>query len=229
LAPAGDGFGAVTVSLLGLCAGQVTLADGTKVTLAGASARDYLDSGIPTSEWSFHRGLYGAVPKGFLAGKLTFRANAEGVTDLDGSWRWTKQNGAMPLTIYPSGFDVTRAVAGSHYVPPAGNVRALVGLANEDFNVRARFAGPDLSTLPAVISSADRAATWSSANKLIYYGPETLTLIFVPSTGLLTGSYIDAPRGIRISFGGALLQDQDLLTGHYLSAGRSGFFSIEGR
>ena len=229
LSPAGNGFGAVTVSPLGACTGFVTLADGTKVTLGGATARDYLNAGGSISEWSFHRGLYGAVPRGFVAGKLTFRTNAEGLSDLDGSWRWIKQNGAPPLLVYGAGFDVTYPVVGSLYLPPTANVRAMNGLVDEDYNIWARFSGPDLSTLPAEITTIDRVATWSRANKLTYYGPETLTLTFVPTTGLLSGGYTDTANGIRITFGGALLQDQDLLSGHTVSSGQSGLFSIEGR
>ena len=98
--PGGDGYGTVTVAAAGTCTGQITLADGTKVTLGGHAGSAYTDNGATVASWSFHRGLYGKTPKGYLAGKLTFRL-VDGLSDLDGDWRWVKQNGALPAAIYP--------------------------------------------------------------------------------------------------------------------------------
>jgi len=228
--PGGDGYGNLTVNYLGNCSGLITLADGTKVTLAGHVGRQYLDSGIHTSEWSFHRGLYGRVPMGYVAGKLSFSEDVEGLSDLDGTWRWVKNLGAAPQTVYPNGFSTTRDVVGSAYTAPLTGERAMTDLANDFYNAWARFDGPDLSTLPgAEVNSLDRVVTWTSANKVIYYGPETFTLTFTPSSGLLIGSYADSVSGINVKFGGVLIQDQNLLSGSYLSQGKSGIFSIEPR
>ena len=225
--PGGDGYGTVSVSYLGNCTGLVTLADGTKVTLAGFVGRRYDDAGTPTAEWTFHRGLYGRVPQGFVAGRLTFRENAGGLTDLDGEWRWEKVSGAAPIAIYPSGFAVTRPVAGSRYTAPLTGSRAVAGLDALVDNVWLRFAGPALSA--SVDEDFDRVATWTEANKLVYPGPEKITLTFNAKTGLLTGSCVDTLNGINVRFGGVLLQDQDLVSGSYLLKTQSGLFIIQER
>jgi len=222
--PGGDGYGTMAVSYLGNCSGSITLADGTGVTLAGHVARIYDDAGKETSEWSFHRGLYGRTPKGYLAGKLTFRSIAN-VSDVDGEWHWVKQVGAQPVGAYAT-IDVTRRVVGSLYARPlVGPV--IDGLTNESFNVWLRFGGPNLGNL----STLDRPATWTSANQLIYFGPERVTLSLNPRNGLVTGTYVDTTTGVNLRYGGVLLQTQDLVTGSYRgpAPGSSGLFSVEPR
>jgi len=169
--PGGDGYGTVTVSALGACTGLITLADDTKVTLSGHLGSDYEDAGILTAAWSFHRGLYGDIAKGYIAGKLTFR-DSPGISDLDGTWRWVKQPNAPPVTVYNSGIDTTRQVIGSLYQAPALNQRAISGLAETNDNVWIRLAGADMSTQPAItITSKDFTGTWSRLNAITHYGP----------------------------------------------------------
>jgi hypothetical protein len=223
--PGGDGYGTLAVSTLGNCTGLVTLPEGTKASLGGHLGATYIDAGKPTTEWSFHRGLYGKTPRGYLAGKVHFRETA-GVGDLDGQWRWVKQPGAAPATVYPGGIDTTRAVVGSRYTPPAAGTRAMGDLANDWFNLWLRFAGPDLSTLPAVnLPELDRAATWTVANKIVYFGPETVKASFNVKNGLFTGSYLDRANGVSVKFGGVLLQDQNLVSGSYTVPGPAGTVS----
>jgi len=227
--PGGDSYGTLTVSFLGNCSGLVTLADGSKVTLAGHHGSQYIDAGTPTTAWSFHRGLYGRTPKGYVVGKLTFR-NSGGLADLDGTWRWVKQPLAAPATIYPAGIDTTRQVLGSLYLAPANNVRAMSGLDDANDNVWIRFAGPDMSTqVPPTITTKDFPGTWRPNNTIIHYGPQTISVTYKSGSGLLTGSYVDAANGINLKFGGVLIQDQVLLSGSYLSQGKSGMFIIQPR
>jgi hypothetical protein len=87
-----------------------------------------------------------------------------------------------------------------------------------------------MSTLPALtLNAVDRAATWSTANTIIYYGPDKATTTFSPTTGIATGSYVDTANGVNITYGGALLQKQALLTGRYTASGQTGLFSISKR
>ncbi len=218
LTPGGDGFASLTMSYLGAATGTLTLADGTTTTFANRVSRN--------GEWSLHRSLY---TTGYLAGKLTFR-DVAGISDLDGQWRWVKPNAVPKTTTYPAGFNVTRGVIGSLYTPPLVNNRALATLPNTNFNAWLRLSGPDMSTLAALtLLSVDRAATWNTANKILYYGPDKATITFTPTTGLTTGSYIDTANGVSLTFGGALLQKQGLLTGRYTASGQSGLFSIAPR
>ncbi len=215
LTPGGDGFASLTMSYLGAATGTLTLADGTTTTFANRVSRN--------GEWSLHRSLY---TTGYLAGKLTFR-NVAGISDLDGQWRWVKPNAVPKTTTYPAGFNVTRGVIGSLYTPPLAGSRAMALLSNTNFNAWLRLSGPDISTLPALtLPSVDRAVTWSTANKILYYGPDKATITFTPTTGLATGSYTDAANGVSVTFGGALLQKQGLMTGRYTASGQSGLFSI---
>ena len=157
---------------------------------------------------------------------MTFR-DVAGISDLDGQWRWVKPNAVPKTTTYPAGFNVTRGVIGNLYTPPVSGSRALASLPNASYNAWLRLSGPDMSTLPALnLLSLDRAVTWNTANKILYYGPDKATITFTPTTGLTTGSYIDAANGVSLTFGGALLQKQGLLTGRYTASGQSGLFSI---
>ncbi len=229
--PGGDGYGVLGVRYDGRCSGAFTLPDGTSVSLAGRVARRSNDGNTNppswTTEWSFYRGLYGRSPKGFLAGKLTFRT-PNTISDLDGDWRWVKLAGATAVSGYPT-ITENRKVVGSRYQIPNGT-RAIDGLAADDFNVWLRFLGPDLSMDPTItMNSLDRAATWSLANRVIYYGPERVKLRFNPRNGLLTGTFADAPYGVSTSFGGVLLQNQDRVTGSYRAQGLSGLFFVQPR
>ncbi len=224
-APGGDGYGALVVSGRGLCTGTLHLADGTTVTFGGSPGR-----GVSTqTEWAFHRGLYGKTPRGYVAGKIVFR-EVDGVSDLDGEWRWVKDPGAPPVRSYPSGFDLEVKVVGSRYAVPAAGVRAMDGLAEAEQNIWCRWSGVDLSTSPELtLIDLNRTGTWTAANRLVCYGPEAVSVRFNPRTGLLTGTAVDKARGINLGFGAALLQKQDLLGGSYRVGGKAGLFVIESR
>lgn len=218
VAPGGDGYGTLSVSALGLCTGSLTLADGTAVTLAGAVGR----SNGSLAEWSFYRAIYGANPGGYLAGKITFRDEI-GISDLDGDWQWVKRPSS------PS-FNVTRKVVGSRYNVPLTGERALSLASDGDQNIWLRWSGVDLSSLPNLaITQLNRTGTWSRANRLVFYGPEKVTLSFNPRSGLLTGTCIDLARGINCRFGGVILQKQNRFGGSYRVGSQSGLFTIEER
>jgi hypothetical protein len=229
LMPGGDGYGTLAVTATGSCTGTITLPDGTRATLGGHIGSAYDVAGTDVAAWSFHRGLYGRTPRGFLAGKLNFRDLA-GTSDVDGLWHWVKQTGAAPTTVYPDGFDDQRQVIGSRYTPPAVNTRAMTGLAATTDNVWLRFDGADLSSLlDLTLNTKNLTGTWQQNNAILHYGPQTVRLTFAPRTGALTGTYLDTANGINFAFGGVLIQDQNLLTGSYLTRGQSGLFVIQPR
>jgi hypothetical protein len=227
--PAGDGYGSLMVSYLGGASGLFVLADGSRVTLSGHVARGYDDAGRTTAEWSFHRPLYGRVPRGSIAGKATFRS-VSGVSDVDGQWRWRKTAGVAAPSTYPDGFDTTRNLIGNRYSPPLAGSPALGGLSNDYHNIWIRFAGPDLSGLPGLdLTTLDRAATWTNTNRLIYFGPEKVSMKFNVRTGVVTGSFSDPAHDVSFEFGGVVLQRQGLVSGHLLTPSASGLFSTEAR
>jgi len=221
LEPGGEGYGSLVVSYTGVCSGAVTLADGTAFTNSGHLSK--------AGEWSMYRGLYGTTPNGYLVGKLTFRSQA-GISDCDGEWHWVKNPGAAPTTVYPAGFDTVRVVVGARYTPPITGVRAWAELAYDTSNVWLRLDGPDISKLAVLtVRQFDRTITWTTANKLTYYGPEKIVLTFNASTGLISGSITDSANGISQNLGGALLQNQSLVVGFYRAGGQSGRVVMEAR
>ncbi len=202
-ASAGDGYATLRVSHLGLCTGALVLPDGVRTTFAGHVSR--------TGEWSLHRGLYGTPPRGWLAGKITFR-DVPAVSDLDGMWTWRKNAGA---TAGAEGHTVTRQVVGSRYQAPAKGQRAWTELADTWHNVWWR--GGDL----------DRVMTWTTSNQIQHFGPDKLPAKFNANTGLVSGSY-QIP-GFKFTFGGVLVQKQGLVCGCRFSPGGSTRFNMEPR
>jgi hypothetical protein len=218
--PGGDGYASLKVSPTGDCTGTLTIADGTTATFGGRVSRK--------AEWTLHRSLYGTTG-GYVAGKLTFR-DVPGVSDLDGTLRWMKPNAVPATKSYAAGFDTTRGVVGSRYTPPLSGLRALSTLANRFYNTWLRLSGPDMSPQPALtLTSLDRATTWTIANTILYYGPDKITLTFNAATGLITGTCVDAAKGINLTFGGALLQKQGLVTGRYAAGARTGLMVMQAR
>lgn len=221
LEPGGEGYGSLVVSYTGVCSGAVTLADGTAITNTGHLSK--------AGEWSLHRGLYGTTPSGYLAGKLTFRSQP-GISDCDGDWHWVKDPGAAPTTVYPAGFDTVRAVVGARYTPPITGARAWAELAYTTSNAWLRLDGPDISKLAVLtLRQFDRTVTWTTANKLTYYGPEKIVLTFNATTGLISGSITDTANGISQGVGGALLQNQSIVLGCYIAGSQSGRVVMEAR
>ena len=213
--PGGDGYASVTVAYTGAVAGTLVLPDGTTAMFGGRVSRG--------GEWSFHRSTYSG---GYVAGKLAFR-DVAGISDADGQWRWVKPNAVPGTKTYPAGFRVTRSVVACRYIPPAATVRALSSLATGNYNAWLRLHGSDLSSLPALtLDHVDHAITWTSANQLLYYGPEKVRLVFAPTTGLLSGTLSDPTRGVNVSLGGVLLQKQGLVVGRYGVATQSGWLHI---
>ena len=150
-----------------------------------------------------------------------------GVSDLDGTLRWLKPNAVPKTKSYAAGFDTTRGVAGSRYTPPLKNQRAFPGLANSLYNTWLRLSGPDMSSLPTLnLTTLDRATTWTTANKLRYYGSDKITFTFSTKTGRITGKCVDASKGINLIFGGVLLQKQSLVSGRYAAGARTGLMEL---
>lgn len=218
--PGGDAYASLIVANTGKITGTLVLPEGTTATFAGQVSRK--------AEWSLHRSLYGTTG-GYLAGKITFR-DLTGLSDLDGEWRWTKPNTLPKSLTYPGGFNVTRQVIGSRYTPLPVNQRTFLNLANTNDNTWFRLTGPDLSPLTtSTMTSVDRVMTWTTADKLLYYGPDKATLTFTRTTGLLTGTYADTAIKVSAKFGGILLQKQNRISGSYISSRQSGLMIMTPR
>ena len=177
---------------------------------------------------TLHRGLYGNPARGFLAGKMTFR-NIEDTSEIDGEWRWEKQNGATPRSaLYPTGFSLTRRVVGCRYQPPSRNTRAWSSLVDSPHNIWLRMHGPAITDDTATIG-LDRVMTWTTTNQVLHYGPDLLAVKFIPATGSITGTFRESGTTKTQTFGGVLLQTQNILTGAYTTPNRSGRLVLQPR
>jgi formylglycine-generating enzyme required for sulfatase activity len=218
--PAGDSFAAFTVSHLGRCSGALVLADGSRTTFSGFVAS--------SGEWSLHRPLYGKLPRGILAGKITFR-EVPGVSDADGEWHWSRQALAMPKSqFYPAGFAHTHQVVASRYQESAPGTATWPGLVPDWFNIWIHLAPAALQPGQG-FTHLSRIATWDQRDRLHYFGLDSLTLTFARRTGIVTGTYRDPSLRLRQSMHGILLPAQGRVLGHYLTDGLTGRFSIANR
>lgn len=214
---AGYGYGTLQVNASAICSGVLVLADGTKTTFAGHVSNE--------GEWTYHSQLKLKGATGYLAGKLTLR-NTAFISDVDGELRWVKDTGDALTSL-----DWNCAVIGAYYLKPAKGIRAASSLTDDYHNAWARFSGANLATPATPITTSDKVVTWDLQNKITYYGAEKLTFKFNPATGVVTGSYQDKDKGIKQSFSGVLIQEQDIVAGFYLGAAdqKSGTFLIEPR
>ena len=210
--PTGDGYATLRVSTLGITTGALVLADGTKTTFSGYVSED--------DRWSLHRTLYGTPARGYLAGLLTFRT-VNGISQIDGNWTWNKQPNAKAAT-YPAGFTLTRPVIGNAYTSPPPGARALSTLTNGFYNAWWRLEGPGLGTL----TTLDRPVTWTTSNTVLYYGPDSLQIKINTDTGLVTGTYLNTPLGLNLTFGAVILQTQQLAPGHWSTPKATGRLTL---
>ena len=127
-------------------------------------------------------------------------------------------------------FALTLPAVGSRYMPSPTGVASWPDLAPGPHNIWVRLHGPGLTGATSTdILTFSRAATWTPRNKIIYYGPDGLTLTFAPVSGIISGSLKVPSQGINATFGGVLLQEQKLATGFYRNGGQSGLLSITQR
>lgn len=203
--PFGDGFASLKVSNKGISTGTLVLSDGSKTTFAGHVS---VDGG-----WNFYRALY--KNSGWIGGYITLRSTT--VSDLDGTWSWVKKAGIAKTPAYVEGFHVSRQVTGSKFTKPARGERAFPALDNVFHNTRLHLTTSTSTSeyVSPLLESLFPAITWTSDNKLLYYGPEAVKISFNTSTGLLTGSYVDKAHNLKLTLGGALLQKQGLVTGFH--------------
>jgi hypothetical protein len=197
--PSGDGFGAVTVSSLGLAKLSGSLADGTPISTSASVSGEGL--------WPFYASLYSG--KGVVLGWLSFTNQA--TNDIAGQLTWIKE--VQPARYYSSGFSITSGAMGSAYVSSGGQVLGFT-------NGQAWMAGEDLPSgynCPFTVTN-DRVV---STNK-------SFKLTFTASTGLFGGSVAN-PAGAdpkTLSFRGAVLQKQNLGGGFFLETNYSGQVEI---
>ena len=202
-APGGDGFGSVTIAGSGAIKLAGRLADGTKVSQAAWLSKD--------GEWPLFSTL--SKSKGSsLLGELRFQ-DVMNVSDIDGEIHWQLADSASPINL---------SAVGSRYVRPKIYERALT-LEN--------VAGNALVTVEegGLGSSWNKVVTIGSGNQvsILAPGPDALTLKLTPATGVFRGGFIRPDNGDKAVLAGAILQKQNVGSGHFLSRSGLGGVALE--
>lgn len=196
VAPAGDGFVALTVSTSGRVSGPFNLADGTVVNLV---------SGVDAlGRTPVYLSLSGG--RGSLFGWLTVTNG--GGNDVSGTLWWTKP-GRAGVTYYPVGFTNSQAVAGSRFVAPASGIPVLV-LTN----------GVVILHGGNLLGSITDAVTLGGDNKIT--GDNGLSITFSRTKGSFTGSFVDPDSGKKRTLNGLVLPNQNRAGGFFLGTSESG-------
>lgn len=178
-APAGVGYGYLTVDRYGIVKWSAVLADGTKASgQTGLSAERV---------FPLYSSLYSG--KGILIGWMQFN---EDYSEVVGAPAWNKQSGAVSRT-YTAGFDVELDVTGSKYVRPANNERVLKTLTSTTIN----FDDPTSET-PITVTASIEPNNRTKAT----FGQISMSIS--QSTGVFRGNVKDPSSGLVLPFGGIL-------------------------
>ena len=193
--PAGNGFGALSVTALGSVAFSGMLGDGTTV-----SATSIVSS---QGHWPLYIPLYSG--KGSILGWLNF--TNQGV--IGGQLGWFKLPQASKL--YPDGFTNSVDVDGSTYeytngAPILDLYNGMLSLTNGD------LVGSITNPIVQVVTGAQNQAIDARGD----------TVTFKPSSGLFTGTVVNPADSTQIPVAGVVLQNQGLATGVFLGADQSG-------
>jgi hypothetical protein len=197
LLPGGNGYATVTVNAAGRTSFAGSLADGTH------ASQSSIVSG--TAQWPLYCLLYGG--KGSLLGWVTFTNSQE----LGGDLFWSKP--ARPRGLYPAGFSWLTSLYGARYLPP-GRGSNIFGSTSSSLTLTLQ--GGELT------ETNTSAFTLNDRNQVSSTNPG-LKLTFVPGTGLFRGHIPnpDVPAK-KLSFNGAVLQNQTNGFGYFLGTNQSG-------
>jgi uncharacterized delta-60 repeat protein len=196
VAPAGDGFAALTVSTAGRVSGGGALADGTMFKVLSATAAN---AQVPV-----YVPLY--LGRGSLFGWLTV-TNGE-ISDVSGTLWWIKP-GTVGRAFYPAGFSNQVEVIGSRYIAPARGTPVLT-LANGVVILSGGNFAPPLTN----------SITLGGDNKIV--GDNQLTLTISPVKGSVTGSFVDPAVSRKRTVKGVALPKQNQARGFFLGTDQSG-------
>ena len=205
--PPGDGFGSVSVDVLGNVTFAGVLADGTVVSQKSILSKD----GV----WPLYCSLYGG--RGSLIGWIQFTSQPE--SDLGGQVVWIKPGGLAAASYrkyYPSGFTNNVLAAGSTYSPPTTASPRLLDLGDGDLIFyRGGLTQPLTNTF-----------NLDMRNRVTSPRTQKLQLSFTTSTGIFKGTTFNPQMGKTMSFQGALFQKGNTGVGFFLGLNEGGGFYI---
>jgi uncharacterized delta-60 repeat protein len=195
LAPAGDGFTALTVSTAGRVSGKGGLADGSALKILSATSRD--------AQVPIYVPLYSG--RGSIFGWLTV-TNGD-LNDVAGTLWWTKPGSAGGL--YPAGFTNQTETLGSRYVAPASGTPVLT-LAN----------GVTILSGGNLVTPLTNSITLGGDNKIV--GDNELAVAISAPKGSVKGSFEDPSSGAKRALRGVALPKQNQARGFFLGPNQSG-------
>jgi hypothetical protein len=210
--PQGHGVGTLAVLNSGGVRLSGTLADGSVVSFSGALSKE--------NTFAFHALL--ASGKGSISGQVGFRENA-GESDCDArDLVWF--NPANPLRArYPAGWmDGIRVdLLGSLYQAPTGSQSVLpdLGPMSDQGNALVELSGGGLP-VPGIRLPVH--LTPSHTVRVVTLGPEALSLVIRPATGLWSGSFVHPMTRRRVPVTGVIFQKTSTGAGFLLGPGESG-------
>jgi hypothetical protein len=217
--PQGHGVGTLAVLTSGGVRLSGTLADGSAVSFSGALSKE--------NTFAFYAPL--ASGKGALSGAVGFRENP-GVSDLEGRDLLWFNPASATRARYPAGWiDGIRVdLLGSVYRAPAAGQSALPGLGafGPQGNALLELSGGDLP--PAGIE-IPLNVTPAHTVRAVTPGPEALSLVIRPATGLWSGSFVHPVTRRRVPVSGVIFQKTSRGDGLLLGPSQSGPASLPPR
>jgi hypothetical protein len=195
LEPFGIGYGTVSVDKAGRLRLNGLLSDGTKMSQQVTISK--------SGQWPFYIPLYQG--QGSIVGWLTLEEELG--EDLHGVLDWFKP-GLPTSKYYPAGFSLMTMASGSRYTQPPTGTRVL-----NFTDGKLVLDGGNLS------QSITNPVTLGSNNKVT--SSTKLSLSIALSTGSFKGNAPN-PGGKQVSFGGVLLQNQNVGYGNFLGTNQSG-------
>lgn len=200
--PQGYGYGTLTVTSLGSGSLKGVLGDGTKIS------GKFPVSGYGT--WPLYDSLY--KNNGACIGWVTLNED----NTLSGTVYWFKEAGAASA-LYPDGFSTTNSLSGDIYTSPKAGGPSVA--ATGELTV----GGGNLTSNITVGVSIDANG---KGTPLIPVTIDGLKLTLNPTTGALSGSFLDPTIGKSVKFNGLLLQDTGAASGYFLGTSESGFVTF---
>jgi len=199
--PQGYGYGTLTVTSLGSGSLRGVLGDGT--TISGT----FPVSGYGT--WPLYESLY--RNNGSCIGWVTLNED----NTMGGTVYWFKGAGSTGA-LYPDGFSTALSLTGDIYVPPADSGPSVAATG------QLTLGGGNL-TSNIVINVSVNAKGTGTVSPL---GSNDLKLKITPTTGALSGSFLDPTTSKTVRFEGLLLQSSGAASGYFLGTTESGFVTF---
>jgi hypothetical protein len=196
--PQGDGYGAVTVDKLGNVRMNGALGDGTAISQSAAVSADGL--------WPLFVPLYQG--NGQILSWQTFAIDGQ----VGGPYSWIKEPNKKAGR-FRGGFVWETNTIGSMYDPTAKPITMIT-------DGTLLLQGANLS------EPVTKEVTIGTNNKTANAKPGQFSLTFKPASGLFTGRVVNPNTHKPINFSGAVLQNQGVGLGYFLTTNLSGQVSI---